>query len=367
MFTAMHQPFKVDIINRLPDDVATVSIYRTGDFVDLCRGPHVPDTGWLKAVRVLRIAGVYWRGRCAQRAVAARVRHRLVHARRARCIHASTRGGSQARPPQARRRARPLLVPGRDRLGAARLPSQRRARAQADGGLLAPAPRGSRLLVREHPAHHERGPVQGVRSPRVVRRGHVPADGARRGHEVLPQAHELPDAHPHLSQPDALVSRIAVATLRIRQRVSLREVRCHSRAHARARTHHGRRAHLLRARADDGRAHLPARFHARPAARFRAHRLLSRALDATRAQGGRDDGGVGVGDERAPSRRRGPQPRAGARRGWRRLLRTEDLGAGARRHRAHVADVHDPGRLPVSRSDSTCTSSTTPARSSSRS
>ena len=62
MFTAMHQDFKVDIINRLADDVTTVSIYRTGDFVDLCRGPHVPDTGWLKAVRVLRIAGVYWRG-----------------------------------------------------------------------------------------------------------------------------------------------------------------------------------------------------------------------------------------------------------------------------------------------------------------
>jgi threonyl-tRNA synthetase len=62
MFTAMHQDFKVDIINRLPDEVTTVSIYRTGEFVDLCRGPHVPDTGWLTAVRVLRIAGVYWRG-----------------------------------------------------------------------------------------------------------------------------------------------------------------------------------------------------------------------------------------------------------------------------------------------------------------
>src|ERR1700686_4805895 len=62
MFTAMHQDFKVDIINRLPDDVSTVSIYRTGAFVDLCRGPHVPDTGWLKALHVLRIAGVYWRG-----------------------------------------------------------------------------------------------------------------------------------------------------------------------------------------------------------------------------------------------------------------------------------------------------------------
>jgi threonyl-tRNA synthetase len=62
MFTDLHQDFKVDIINRLPADVSTVSIYRTGAFVDLCRGPHVPDTGWLRAVRVLRIAGVYWRG-----------------------------------------------------------------------------------------------------------------------------------------------------------------------------------------------------------------------------------------------------------------------------------------------------------------
>jgi threonyl-tRNA synthetase len=62
MFTVMRQDFKVDIINRLPDEVTTVSIYRTGEFVDLCRGPHVPDTGWLTAVRVLRIAGVYWRG-----------------------------------------------------------------------------------------------------------------------------------------------------------------------------------------------------------------------------------------------------------------------------------------------------------------
>jgi threonyl-tRNA synthetase len=62
LFNDLHQDFKVDIIDRLPDDVSSVSIYRTGGFVDLCRGPHVPDTGWLRAVRVLRVAGVYWRG-----------------------------------------------------------------------------------------------------------------------------------------------------------------------------------------------------------------------------------------------------------------------------------------------------------------
>ena len=40
----------------------TVGVYRTGDFVDLCRGPHVPHTGHLRAIRLLRVAGVYWRG-----------------------------------------------------------------------------------------------------------------------------------------------------------------------------------------------------------------------------------------------------------------------------------------------------------------
>ncbi|HXA30317.1 MAG TPA: threonine--tRNA ligase [Candidatus Angelobacter sp.] len=62
MFAALGQPFKVDIIDRIPGDVAEVGVYRTGDFVDLCRGPHVPDTSWLKAVKLQRVAGVYWRG-----------------------------------------------------------------------------------------------------------------------------------------------------------------------------------------------------------------------------------------------------------------------------------------------------------------
>jgi threonyl-tRNA synthetase len=62
LFDGMGQPFKVDIIDRIPPDVTEVGVYRTGDFVDLCRGPHVPDSGWLKAVKLQRVAGVYWRG-----------------------------------------------------------------------------------------------------------------------------------------------------------------------------------------------------------------------------------------------------------------------------------------------------------------
>ena len=62
LFDGMGQEFKVAIIDRLAPDVSSVSVYRTGDFVDLCRGPHVPDSGVLRAVKLLRVAGVYWRG-----------------------------------------------------------------------------------------------------------------------------------------------------------------------------------------------------------------------------------------------------------------------------------------------------------------
>jgi threonyl-tRNA synthetase len=62
LFEGMDQPFKVDIIDRMAEDVNEVGVYRTGEFVDLCRGPHVPHSGHLRAVRLLRVAGVYWRG-----------------------------------------------------------------------------------------------------------------------------------------------------------------------------------------------------------------------------------------------------------------------------------------------------------------
>ena len=62
LFTDLGQRFKVDIIERMGDGVDSVGVYRTGDFVDLCRGPHVPHTGHLRAIRLLRVAGVYWRG-----------------------------------------------------------------------------------------------------------------------------------------------------------------------------------------------------------------------------------------------------------------------------------------------------------------
>ena len=55
-----HQEYKVEIVEDLED--STFSFYKQGDFIDMCRGPHVPDTGYLKHFKLLSIAGAYWRG-----------------------------------------------------------------------------------------------------------------------------------------------------------------------------------------------------------------------------------------------------------------------------------------------------------------
>ncbi|MHB8176373.1 MAG: threonine--tRNA ligase [Thermoleophilia bacterium] len=55
------QPFKLELLAELPAEEAA-STYTNGEFTDLCRGPHIPDTGRLKAFRLLSVAGAYWRG-----------------------------------------------------------------------------------------------------------------------------------------------------------------------------------------------------------------------------------------------------------------------------------------------------------------
>lgn len=64
MFKKLNQPFKVEIIETLRDKTGanSVSTYKEGDFIDLCRGPHVKASSEIKAVKLLSIAGAYWRG-----------------------------------------------------------------------------------------------------------------------------------------------------------------------------------------------------------------------------------------------------------------------------------------------------------------
>ncbi len=60
-FRGMGEEYKAEIIASIPSD-EDISLYRQGDFVDLCRGPHVPSTGKLGAFKLTKLAGAYWRG-----------------------------------------------------------------------------------------------------------------------------------------------------------------------------------------------------------------------------------------------------------------------------------------------------------------
>ena len=60
-FTGLGEHYKAAIIESIPT-IDVFSLYRQGDFIDLCRGPHVPSTGRLKAFRLTKLAGAYWRG-----------------------------------------------------------------------------------------------------------------------------------------------------------------------------------------------------------------------------------------------------------------------------------------------------------------
>lgn len=61
IFTELEDPLKLELIRDLPED-SVITIYDQGEFFDLCRGPHLPSTGRIKAFKLLSIAGAYWRG-----------------------------------------------------------------------------------------------------------------------------------------------------------------------------------------------------------------------------------------------------------------------------------------------------------------
>jgi threonyl-tRNA synthetase len=61
LFEGIGETYKLEIIDELPED-ATITLYRQGNWVDLCRGPHLPSTGRIKAVKILSASGAFWRG-----------------------------------------------------------------------------------------------------------------------------------------------------------------------------------------------------------------------------------------------------------------------------------------------------------------
>jgi len=61
MFEAREEPLKLELIRDLPED-AVITVYTQGEFSDLCRGPHLPSTGRIRAFKLMNVAGAYWRG-----------------------------------------------------------------------------------------------------------------------------------------------------------------------------------------------------------------------------------------------------------------------------------------------------------------
>ncbi|MDT8308481.1 MAG: threonine--tRNA ligase, partial [Bacteroidales bacterium] len=59
-FTKKGDEYKIELIEELAD--GEITLYQTGEFIDLCRGPHLPDSSYIKAVKILSVAGAYWRG-----------------------------------------------------------------------------------------------------------------------------------------------------------------------------------------------------------------------------------------------------------------------------------------------------------------
>ena len=60
LFEEKGEPYKVELLKEIEGE--QVSLYQLGDFVDLCRGPHVPNSSWLQVFKLIKVAGAYWRG-----------------------------------------------------------------------------------------------------------------------------------------------------------------------------------------------------------------------------------------------------------------------------------------------------------------
>ena len=180
------QDLKLELIAELPES-ETISIYHQGAFTDLCRGPHVPDTGRIGAFKLTKIAGAYWRGD-NERPMLQRIYGTAWFTQKDLDAYLDApRRGREARPPQARQGARSLQLPRGRRRGPAALPPQGRARAAPDAGVAARRALRARLRRGHHAAHLQDRRLEDQRALRLLPREHVLLQdrrGRRQGQRV---------------------------------------------------------------------------------------------------------------------------------------------------------------------------------------
>ena len=250
------EPFKVEILEALPADVTQVSFYRQGDFVDLCRGPHVPATGHIQAFKLLSSSGAYWRGD-EHRPMLQRIygtawftQEELDQ------LRLEPRGGEAARPPEARSRARPLHVPRRLARGAL-LAAQGHGGVPRARALRAGAPGRAGLPGDLDADPREQAALGAVGTLGALLGEHV--QGGGRGAGLQPQAHELPRVDVRLPARAPLVPGPPAAVLGDGAAPPERALGHADRPVPRAPDHDGRRAHLLPAGSAPGGDHRRAR------------------------------------------------------------------------------------------------------------
>ena len=240
-FKARGEDYKLRLIEDMPDEKA-MGLYYHQDYVDMCRGPHVPNTRFLKAFKLTRISGAYWRGDAKNEQLAACLRHRLGRQEATGCLHHAHRGSREARPPQARQAARPVPHAGRGARpgvlaskGMADLADRRAAHAP---GL----PR-FRLRRNQMSADPRQEPLGKDRALAELSREHV--------HHLIGESRlcvetdELPRSRDGLQPRPAQLSRIADSLRRVRIVHAQRAFGCAARTDAGARLCPGRRPHFL--------------------------------------------------------------------------------------------------------------------------
>ena len=177
-----------------------MSVYRNSDeFVDLCKGPHVPSTGRLGHFKLQKVAGAYWRGN-EKGPMLQRIYGTAWESEAALQAHLDQLAEAEKRDHRKLgQRARPAQLPARARRRAGGLAPQGRHRAQDHRGL---QPASATSAAATSSCSRRTSPTAACsssRAPLLVRRGHVPADGDGQRH-VLHEADELPDALLDLSR-----------------------------------------------------------------------------------------------------------------------------------------------------------------------
>ena len=171
-FEKKGEAFKVELVDAIPAD-QDLKIYRQGDWLDLCRGPHMTSTGKIgTAFKLMKVAGAYWRGDSTKPDAVAHLRHGLRQAGRPRRPSQAARGGRQARPPPPRPRDGPVPLPGGGAGHDLLAPEGLDAVPDADR-LHAPPPGGGRLHRGQHAAGARPGAVGDVGPLADLSREHV--------------------------------------------------------------------------------------------------------------------------------------------------------------------------------------------------